>query len=76
MNQYIVLFDFTTISVGGIFRGKSGQVGLNTDLEIEKVKQDEEEIKGLCTQYILSQKPKWEIFMINIKEIKQVKHDN
>lgn len=69
MNEYLVQYDFTTFHSKGKFVGRSGQIGIKTDNTLEQVNHDVEQIKQLCVNYILSEKPKWNIFMITITGI-------
>lgn len=72
MKEYIVHFDFTTVHGKGRFVGRNGQVGIQSDNTLEQVNADREEITKLCVAYIHHEKPKWNIFMITIKDISEV----
>ncbi len=66
--EFEVAFDFTIVQ-GKMFKGKSGVLCISTTADIEIVKQDTEHLEKMAASYIHSQKPKWNIFMITIKEI-------
>ncbi len=68
MKEYIVSFDFTTVHAKSRFVGRSGELSVNCSDEIDPNK-DADELQSLIAGYIHSIKPKWNIFMINIKNI-------
>lgn len=70
-NEYMVYFDFTTVK-GNKFTGRSGKLDCTTEMTLEELKNDQEDLKKACAQFIHSKYPKWNIFMINIKDIKTV----
>lgn len=65
----MVYFDFTTFHRGSKFIGRSGQLSISTDASLEECNQDLETIQQMCVDYILTNKPKWNILMVNIKSI-------
>jgi uncharacterized pyridoxamine 5'-phosphate oxidase family protein len=64
--------NFTTVHSGGKFVGRSAEVNFQSENTLEQVYKDLEEIKSLCVQYIRSQKPKWNIFMIDVTNIQDL----
>lgn len=72
---YDVYFDFTTAHGAGRFVGRSGQINISTYADIDDVYRDLETIQQMCADVVHAEKPKWNIFMINIKEIKLVTAD-
>lgn len=74
-HQYMVYFDFTTVH-GNRFVGRSGQCSVDTYLTLEEVNNDYEELQRACAGFIYSQKPKWNIFMITIKNVQLIENQN
>lgn len=70
-NQYQVYFDFTTVH-GNRFVGRSGSCAVDTELTLEQVSNDYEELQGVCARFIKSTKPKWNILMLTITNIEQL----
>lgn len=70
MNQYTAFFDFTTVHKNGRFVGRSGQCDFESKNEYIKVLTEFDKIEPLCAGFVLSQKPKWQIFSLNITDIK------
>lgn len=71
-NEYMAYFEFTTFR-GNSFTGRSGQLGINSKLSLEELKNEYETIKQLCVNFVLSKKPKSNIFMLDIKTIEPLK---
>ena len=73
-NEYMVYFDFTTFR-GSYITGRSGQLNITTEFSLEQLEDEEirETIKQLCINFVYSKKPKWNIFMLDIKNIEPIK---
>ncbi len=71
-HEYMIDFDFTTVHRGSRFVGRNGQLNLNSIEEIDE-NSDKDAIESSILQYIHSQRPKWNIFMITIKKLTKVK---
>ena len=69
MNQYQVEYSFTTVHAGSRFVGRSGVLYFETEDDINEVNKEIGSVKNLCFQYIMSKKPKWNVFSIEIKSI-------
>jgi hypothetical protein len=67
-NQYMMYVDFTTVK-GSHFTGRSAEISIESALPLEEVKKDTDLLKQLAVNYILSQKPNWQILMLDIKSI-------
>lgn len=71
--NYTVKFDFTTVSKGGLFRGKSGQADFNVDLTLEEVKADTRALEEFIVSEILIKKHRQKnVVLVDIKEVVQV----
>lgn len=70
--EYMAYFEFTTFR-GNSFTGRSGQLCINSELSLEELKNEYETIKQMCVNFVLSKKPKWNIFMLDIKTIEPIK---
>jgi len=70
MPTYDIDFDFTTVHKGSRFTGRSGTLNVTTAREIS-LEQDEAELKQLCANFVKTKKPSFNIFMVQIKKIKQ-----
>jgi hypothetical protein len=68
VNRYMVHVEFTTYR-GNSLTGRSAGVCLETAGSIDDLWSDIETVKKLCVGYILSKKPTYKIFMIDIKTI-------
>lgn len=68
-NEYMVYFDFTTVHKGSKFVGRHGEISVITKASMEDIQKDRETIEQMCVDAMLELKPKWNIFMITIKQI-------
>jgi len=66
MNTFLVKYKFTTVR-GNCFTGKEGELQIETELSLLEL--DEQEVKQLCINFILTKKPKWNIFIFDIVSI-------
>lgn len=69
--EYIIYFDFTTYHANSRFIGRSGQLAVNCKVQPD-IEKDKSEIESLIAAFIHSKKPKWKIFMIQIKNITEL----
>lgn len=69
MTSYTAHFDFTTVHGGSRFVGRTGQADFSTEASLEQCYKDIEEIKLICVTAIKAHNPKWNVFMITVKEI-------
>ncbi len=74
MPHYLAHFDFTTAHKNGKFVGRSGQLGFTTEDSLEEVNKNRGIVEHLCIEFIHSQKPKWNVLMITVKDIIQNKN--
>lgn len=72
MSNYKIDFDFTTVTKNGRFTGRSGYLTLNTKATIEQLSMDHDSLQKVCTEFVRSSKPRWNILMITIKNIIKV----
>lgn len=72
MNQFKATFDFTTVTNSGRFTGRSGQVCFESKQSMKQVMDDSDGVKNMVHSYIHHEKPKWNVLMIEIKEIRQL----
>lgn len=68
-NKYTVHVEFTTVNTGSRFTARSADVCLESELSIDELWIEVEVIKQLCINFILSKRPTFKIFMIDIKTI-------
>ena len=71
-HTYDIDFNFTTVHKGSRFVGRSGTANVTTELPIDREK-DEEELKTVCASIVKQKKPTYNIFMVQIKNIKELK---
>lgn len=71
-NEYMVYFDFTTVK-GNKFTGRSGQVEITTEAPLEELDKEDAGLIRVCANFVHSQKPKYNIFMLDIKNIEPIK---
>jgi hypothetical protein len=70
-NRFKVYFNFTTVH-GSRFKGRNGDIEIETDNSSDQVHKDLEQIKRLCAAGVHQNKPKWNIFLIDITNIQQL----
>lgn len=70
MPTYDIDFDFTTAHRGSKFIGRNGTLNVTTKIPIE-LERDKVELEQLCIGFINQKKPKWNVFMIRIKNISE-----
>lgn len=75
-NIYMVHAEFTTWNTGSRFTCRSADVCLNSEYSVEEMWADIETIKQLCINFILTERPTFKIFMIDIKSIKDAPSKN
>lgn len=66
---YLVKFNFTTAHPKSRFRGRSGQLSIDTEFSLEMVKLQQDALKQMCVNFILEQKPTFKIVMLDITDI-------
>ena len=69
--QYKAEFDFTTVR-GNFFTARTGELCFETDQTLKQVTANKNELIPLVVKFIHSKKPKWNVFLVNIKSIKHV----
>jgi len=69
MNKYMAHADFTTMNTGSRFTARSADVAMESELSVDEMWKEVEDIKQLCVNFILSKRPTFKIFMIDIKTI-------
>lgn len=69
LNKYMVHAEFTTYQSGGRFTARSADVCLQSDCSLEEIKKEAELVKQLCVNFILSKRPTFKIFMLDVKTI-------
>lgn len=72
MPTYDIDFDFSTAHRGGRFVGRNGTLNVTTarpvDLEV-----DRNELEQLCRSFVNQKKPQWNVFMVQVKNINEIK---
>lgn len=66
MQKYLVYFDFTTV-IGNRFTARHGVVDMGTIDPPQKF--DFVEIRQLCINFVLTQKPKWNILFLEVEKV-------
>jgi len=66
MPKYLVYFDFTTV-IGNRFTARQGVVDMETDDPPAKF--DFSEIRQLCINFVLTEKPKWNILLLEVEKV-------
>lgn len=70
--EYKVLFTFTTFHISkSMATGRQGSININSAVPKEEI--DPEEVKQLCVNEVLRLKPKWNILVLDVKEISPIK---
>lgn len=71
MHEYKVSFTFTTFDLKkSIATGRHGKININSSVPKEEI--DMEEVKKLCVDEVLRLKPKWNILMLDVKDISSI----
>ena len=66
MKKYLIYFNFTTV-IGNRFTARQGCVEMET--EESPYKFNFVELKKLCVNYVLTQKPKWNILLLDVEKV-------
>lgn len=66
MNKYLVYFNFTTV-IGNRFTARHGVVDMETDEPASKF--NFVEIRQLCINFVLTEKPKWNILLLDVEKV-------
>jgi len=66
MPKYLVYFDFTTV-VGNRFTARHGVVDMETNEP--PIKFNLAEIRQLCINFVLTEKPKWNILLLEVEKV-------
>lgn len=70
--EYKVSFTFTTFDIPqSMATGRNGRI--NIESTVPKTEINVEEVKQLCVNEVLRLKPKWNILMLDVKEISPIK---
>lgn len=69
MGVYRIDFDFTTVTKSGRFTGRSGYLSLETTHTEQELSSESESLQRVCAAYVHEQKPKWNIFILTVKNI-------
>ena len=69
LNRVEVIFEYTTFHAGSRFVARTGKLVLESGGTAKELSYRKREIKQLCVNFVLSKKPKWNIFMLDIKSI-------
>jgi hypothetical protein len=73
LNRVDVVFEYTTFNSRSEFTLRNGLLVLEGGCVADDMKVREAEVKQLCVNFVLSKKPKWNIFMLDIKSITDAK---
>lgn len=69
--EYKVSFTFTTFDLRkSMATGRQGKININSCVPKEEI--DIEEVKQLCVDEVLRLKPKWNILILDVKDISPV----
>lgn len=66
MSTYLVYFNFTTV-IGNSFTARHGVVDMDTDEP--PIKFNFNEIRQLCINFVLTEKPKWNILLLEVEKV-------
>lgn len=66
MHKYLIYFDFTTF-IGNRFTARQGVVDMETDESPQKF--NFAELRQLCINYVLTEKPKWNILLLEVEKV-------
>lgn len=66
MSTYLVYFNFTTV-IGNRFTARHGVVDMET--EDAAIYFNFDEIRQLCINFVLTEKPKWNILLLEVEKV-------